>query len=268
MDTTKLNFFAVTERPIAEEEKNRFQEHLSSAYPGTGVQFSKATPDEIYSLLENDVADAILVPLHQMPVLLPKHISIAALSERFPFSESLYITEKSYDDNMDFRIKDGASVAVSVERQKFQLHDLRPDLDIIIGGDKTSADAWIAPSGEETDSHIKSVKLNPREFASEPGFGPYAYLTSSDNVTMRRILKTYHHRDTAALTNIERKLVKLNIDDKLKILGAYCYKGSSNFFHVLATAVYDGDFKKVSISQSIGTGLAEKILESFVSDEA
>jgi len=238
----------------------------------------KTENDLPYSLLssaiKNNEIDIALVNLYEVPVFKDKDIIIAGLSERVDPGESLVVRSKYVDKNADFRLGASTRISVADTRQLKQLAMVRPDLyftenykdlrDLPFILNSSLADAAIVQN-QETDMILKYIsgfeiiKLNPKEFIPQPGSGATAYLTHSENIEIRRIIKSIHCKDTANVTNNERRLKQLAGENTL---GAYCYKDAGGYFHMLAFKS-DEHAQTVRYSQSTSAGLAEKLFQSI-----
>lgn len=257
----KINICTYSASTILSEELDRFKQYTSQESKDVELYFTRCKEDEFSDYLQSARASTVVLPLNDVPVKLPDGITIAALSQRSELKEILVINKEAVDDDQDFRIRSGSTVAFQTDRQKYQLKYFRPDLKMVLDG--KSADVYFSDTSEVIPEDKVIVKLNPREFIPEPGFGSNAWLTLIENIELRKLLKAYHHKDTAVLTNIERKLAKQNTDPDLKILGAYAYKGHDNYFHLFVGSLYKGRWIPRRISQTSTVSICENLLEEL-----
>lgn len=214
----------------------------------------------LFSKIQNETCHILVIDLHALPVHLPKQIKIVALSSRTDNQEHIWCHKDQVDITMDFRMKEKTKIFTADTRQKYQILSMRPDLEIVHKEDL--ADAIISPI-ILSDPNWSKISLNPKEFIPAPGSGVAAILTHAEDTATIKKLKSLHHKDTAILTNIERKILKLNNHNFIEILGVYCTITSSNHYQVYATAKYGEKVLSTRIFQSTNHGLAEKVLESF-----
>ena len=259
----KINICTCTESAFLKDELERFRQFISQNAEDMTLFSSQCKQENITDYLHTAKASAVLLPLHDLPVQLPDGISIAALSPRYALRETLVIKYASIDLNLEFRVKRGAAVFVSLDRQRFQLSSIRPDL--IFVDSKELADAFFSDVSTEIPDGMESVLLNPKEFLPQPGYGVFAWLTLTENISLRKLLKTFHHKETAVLTNIERKISKINGYQDINISGAYAWTGHDNNIHLYAGAVIHGGWASKRISQTSVVSICENLLEELSS---
>ena len=257
----KINICTYSSSALLSDELDRFKQYTSQKSEDVELYFTRCKEEEFSDYLQSARASTVVLPLNEVPVKLSDGITIAALSQRSELKEILVINKDALDDNQDFRIKSGSTVAFQNDRQKYQLKYFRPDLKMVL--DREGVDVYFADTSEVIPEDKVTVKLNPREFIPEPGFGANAWLSLIENIELRKLLKEYHHKDTAVLTNLERKLAKLNTDPDLKILGAYAYKGHDNYFHLYVGALYKDRWIPRRISQTSTVSISENLLEEL-----
>lgn len=259
----KINICTYSSSALLREELDRFKQYTSEKSKDVELYFTKCKEDEFSDFLQSARASTILMPLNDVPVKLSDGITIAALSQRSELKEMLVINKDAVDEDQDFRIRSGSTVAFQNDRQKYQLNYFRPDLKMVPNGE--SSDVYFSDTSEVIPEDKVTVKLNPREFIPEPGFGANAWLSLIENIELRKLFKEYHHKDTAVLTNLERKLAKQNTDPDLKILAAYAYKGHDNYFHLYTGSLYNGRWISRRISQTSTVSICENLLEELKS---
>lgn len=254
----KINICTYSSSALLSKELDRFKQYTSQKSKDVELYFTRCKEAEFSEYLQSARASTVLLPLNDVPVKLSDGITIAALSQRSELKEILVINKDAVDDDQDFRIRSGSKVAFQNDRQKYQLNYYRPDLKMVPEGE--SADVYFSDTSAVVPEDKVTVKLNPREFIPEPGFGANAWLSLIENIELRKLFKDYHHKDTAVLTNIERKLAKQNTDPDLKILGAYAYKGHDNYFHLYVGALYKDRWIPRRISQTSTVSISENLL--------
>lgn len=245
-------------------------------YYETGDFFVSANTILYNALLNNEI-DTAPVELSTVALWTDREdILPTAISVRNYPAFILLISEKCFDPSGDLKIKKDSLVGVTSLLQGEQLIHLNPYIRLHYTDENTDAQINQLKNGvynalvvcseiiekyqnEVTGYH--SVKIHPTEMIHTPGYGVTAYLSHKDDLVTRKMLKTIHHSDTAKCTNIERKVLQLAGPDYADKIGVYCYTDQRNFFH--AVAVRCDEFKKVNFSQSIATGMSEKIYDSL-----
>ncbi len=261
--SNKIIVCTFTQNPYIDEEFNRFKQFIADQTSEIELEHTTSSEEDIFNQLISDKANILLLPLHKVPITLPVGITIGALSERKEMREALIINQESYDDNEDFRIRLGATIAVQNDRQRYQIAALRSDL--VFKDNKNKADAFFDENLDNIPDNKVIVRLNPKEFVPEPGYGVFAWLTLVENIEMRKLLKNIHHKETAEQTNIERKVYKANIDPELNFLGAYAYYGQDGHAHLFTNAMYKGRFVSKRLSQSTNANISENLIEAVKS---
>lgn len=251
------------QNPTINHELHRFKQAIEDQNGENEFIFTKCTPEDTFDYLQTGKASVVLIPLHKIPVNIPDGITIGALSERKDIREAIFINKEAYDEQLDYRIRKGASIAIQNERQRYQIAAVRGDLHFV--DNKIQADAYFANDNDEIPVDTKVVRLNPKEFLPEPGYGVYAWLTPVENIEMRTLLKNLHNKDTAVLTNIERKVLKINSDPNLSILGVHAYGSHDGHIHLFANALYKGNYSSRRLSQSTTVSISENMIEELKS---
>ncbi len=245
------------------EQRSWMDEIDSCLYPEFNVVWHQIEAGNIENLLhqiQDETLQFLVCNLSALPINLPDKVKIVALSHRISNTEQIWCDPESIDMTMDFRMKENTSLYVEDIRQQYQILSLRPDLQLVIS--KDDAKAFISKD-QPTDPSWVKIPLNPKEFVPAAGNGVVAIVAHQEDTASIQKLKKVHHSETALLTNIERKVLKLNTSEKLEILGVYCLQAADQNYQVFASAICDGQLLKTLISQSTNQGLAEKVLESF-----
>ncbi len=257
--SSKINIHTFQQSIFLDEELDRFRQYITEKSEKYQLLFSANQREFDFSLLQSGDVDLIVVPLEQVPLSLPDNTSIAALSPRKEVKEAIFMSNDASDDDMDFRLRKGAQITVSNERQQYQLLQLRPDLKI--SEDTANADAYFGIFENVIPHGKQAVYLNPKEFLPAAGFGVFAWITLTEHVELRKLLKDFHHKDTSVLTNMERKLIKLNDNPNLKIIGVYAYKSRDEHYHLFANGINDGNMISHRISQTTTANICENMLQ-------
>ncbi len=228
------------------------------------------------ALLRGDV-DMAVHSMKYLPTTQTEGLVIAGVGHRANPAEVLLVRPESVDNQL-FKMKLGAVIGTSFARQKAQLLSYRPDLRFIgIRGElpkqleklrKGEFDALLAAAADlarlqlDVDSLIV-VNLNVREFVPAPGQGVLAYLCCTDDVETRSIIKQcLHEPDVSAVTNVERRVLKILGGDPHLPLGAYCERDANGNYHVWAAFAdaWDLPVRRTRLSQSTHLGLAERVV--------
>lgn len=204
---------------------------------------------------------------------------IAALSERMNAQYCLIINENHYDSQADLRLKTGTTVNTSTNMQTEQLKKLCPKIQTIESKlsyenivdlvNSSEISAAVIPKiyldSAVNTTQIKSINLHPKEMIPAPGQGTFAFVTLTDNLDMRRVLKTIHQKDVSEVTNVERKVRQMLPENDQPNVSVYCYKDINTNFHAFG-AFFDvktSSFKLASQSQSTSDGLSDNIYHSL-----
>ncbi len=219
----------------------------------------------------------VLQPLAELPTIQPTGLVIAGVSERENPAEALLIHPNAVDNQL-FKLKTTAKVGASCARQRAQLHGYRPDLNIIDAKGSLSSqlellqggglDAMLFPLNELPRlpldfQHFTVVPLNVKEFVPAPGQGVFAYQCCLEDMETRRLVKHYLHQSgVSAVTNVERKVLKLLGGQSDLPLGVYCEQDASGNYHVWAAFAdaWDLPVKRVRFSQTTYLGFAERVV--------
>ncbi|MCC6724448.1 MAG: hydroxymethylbilane synthase [Saprospiraceae bacterium] len=222
--------------------------------------------------------DFVVYPMDKTPVPIPDGLTIAGTSQRWHPSDCILLNKSNMADNQLFKLKNEARIGVSTQNQMAQILDYRPDLQCVTIDDKVSTgiellqngelDAAILPKAElvhvrSLSDDFETIHLNVREFVPAPGQGAMAYICCKDDLETRRLIQqNLHQTDVSAVTNVERKVLKLLGGDPQLPLGVYCEQDANGYYHVWAALADAGTFpvRRVRLSQSTHLGLAERVV--------
>lgn len=228
------------------------------------------------AMLRGDL-DLAVHNLCELPTTQPEGLIIAGISFREDPADCLLIRQGEATSQL-FGLKNGAVVYASTTRRKSQLLGYRPDvqfkksysnvptlLDQLRSGDFDAlvmANADLARLRLELDG-IEKIKLNIREFTTAPAQGVLAYLCCADDIETRRLVqRQLHEPNISAVTNVERKVLKILGGNTNMSLGVFCERDSSGNYHIWAALADDWNqpVRRVRLSQSTTLGLAEKVV--------
>ena len=202
--------------------------------------FTKEIED---ALLRGDI-DLAVHSLKDMPTSQPEGLALTAVSYREDPTDWLLIRKEKVTEGTVFTLPEGAIVGTSSARRKAQMLHFRPDVQLqdIRGNVPTRinklregqfdaillAAAGITRLGLEPElTDLSIIKLNPKEFVPAPGQGVLAFQTLAGDISLRRQLKSIHHTEVAACTNVERKVLKLLGGGCHMPLGVYCERSGT-----------------------------------------
>jgi hydroxymethylbilane synthase len=228
------------------------------------------------TLLRGDV-DMAVHPLKYLPTTQPEGLAIAGVGHRANPAEVLLIRPGAVDSQL-FKMKPGAVVGTSSARQKAQLNSYRPGLQFVdIRGElptqleklrKGDFDALLATAVDlsrlqlDVDG-LTLVNLNVKEFVPAPGQGVLAYRCCTGDLETRAIINQFlHEPDVAAVTNVERRVLKILGGAPHLALGAYCERDANGNYHIWAALAdaWDLPVRRTRLSQSTHLGLAERVV--------
>jgi hydroxymethylbilane synthase len=192
----------------------------------------------------------------------------------------LLVRKDAIQENALFKLKKNPILGTSSARRKAQMLDFRVDVQIkdIRGNVPTRVEKLrngdfdailLAAAGlsrlelDLSDLHL--VKFNPREFVPAPAQGVLAWQTAKEEVEIRRILKSLHHPEVSAVTNVERKVLQLMEGGCHMPLGVYCERDVQGNYHVWAAVAerWNAPVIRVSLSSSTSFKLAEQVVEKL-----
>jgi hydroxymethylbilane synthase len=280
-------------------QANHTQEQLQQAGIESEIVIIKTQGDRIQHLsfdkmegkgfFTKEIEDALLreeidVAVHSMkdlPTNAPEGLSITAVSYRENPADWLVIRKEREAAGQDLRLPKGAIVGTSSARRKSQILDFRPDVQIkdIRGNVPTRlgklrdgqfdailmAAAGVTRLGIDLEEEFTLIKFNPKEFVPAPAQGVLAWQTRTEDKPTRRLLKNVHQKDTAEVTNIERKVLNMLDGGCQMPLGVYCERDTDGNYHIWAAkaAAWDKPVKRVRMSQSTKHQLAERVVEAL-----
>lgn len=238
--------------------------------------FTKEIED---ALLRGDI-DMAVHSMKDLPTSPPDGLLITAVSYRENPADWLVIDQKAVAGNELFQLKKGAIVGTSSARRKALLLDFRKDITLkdIRGNVPTRLNKLrngdfdaivLAAAGlsrlDMDLSEFLVFKFNPKEFVPAPAQGVLAFQTCTEDIATRKILKKLHQPEVSAVTNIERKILKLMGGGCHMPMGAYCEKDRMGNYHVWAAKAeqWDLPLKRTQLSSSTTFQLAEKIVEKL-----
>lgn len=253
-------------------------QHLSfDKIEGKGF-FTKELED---ALLGGEI-DMAVHSMKDLPTTSPEGLVLAGVSYRANPVDSIIINKGQEDANQVYQLKENAIVGTSSARRKAQLLSIRPDVQLqdIRGNVPTrlrklkegNFDAiLLAAAGLERLeldlSEFIVVSLNPKEFVPAPAQGVLAYQTCTTDKNTRRIIQQIHQSKVSAVTNIERKILKLLEGGCQMPLGVYCEQDQMGNYHVWVAKAdaWNGAVKRVRFSSSTSYQLAETVVGQLVS---
>ncbi|HMQ60473.1 MAG TPA: hydroxymethylbilane synthase [Flavilitoribacter sp.] len=264
-----------TELVIISTKGDRIQDLSFDKIEGKGF-FTK----EIEEALLLDEIDLAVHSMKDLPTANPEGLVIGAVSYRENPADWLLCRQDATVDGKLFQLKEGAIIGTSSARRKAQMLFFRPDIRFsdIRGNVPTrirklregQVDAvLLAAAGLERLkpdlNGIQVIRLNPREFVPAPGQGVLAWQVKAEALEVRNALKQIHHPEVSAVTNIERKVLKLMEGGCQMPLGVYCEKDPAGNFHVWAAKAdsWDAPVARIQLSASTSYQLAEKVAEGL-----
>jgi hydroxymethylbilane synthase len=205
---------------------------------------------------------------------------IAAVSYRENPADWLLIKKEKVAENQPFRLPKEAIVGTSSARRKAQLLDFRSDVQLqdIRGNVPTRVEklragdfdaillAGAGLSRLNFDlSDLEVIKLHPKEFVPAPAQGVLAWQCLESDIETRRLLQRIHRPEVSAVTNVERKVLKLIGGGCHLPLGVYCERDIGGNYHVRAAMAdaWNQPLQRIRLSSSTSYGLAEKVLEGL-----
>jgi hydroxymethylbilane synthase len=236
---------------------------------------------EIEEALLREEVDVAVHSMKDLPTNAPEGLSITALSYRENPADWLVIRRERAASGKELQLPEQAVVGTSSARRKSQILDFRPDVQIkdIRGNVPTRlgklrdghfdaiimAAAGATRLGIELEEEFELLRFNPKEFVPAPAQGVLAWQTRTEDKATRRLLKHIHQRDTAEITNIERKVLNLLDGGCQMPLGVYCERDDQGNFHIWAAKAeaWDKPVKRVRLSQSTKHQLAERVVEEL-----
>jgi len=248
-------------------------QHLSfDKIEGKGF-FTKELED---ALLLGEVGMAVH-SMKDMPTTQPDGLVLAGVSYRENPADWLLVRPSAVEEGQLFNLKKKAVVGTSSARRKAQILDFRKDIELkdIRGNVPTRINklregdfdaiilAGAGISRLELDvTDLKVVKFNTKEFISAPAQGVLTYQCCESDLETRRLIKQLHRAEISAVTNVERKILKLMGGGCHMPLGAYCEQDGNGNYHVWGAYAdgWDKPVKRAQMSSSTSLNLAEKMV--------
>ncbi|MBI5916252.1 MAG: hydroxymethylbilane synthase [Bacteroidetes bacterium] len=248
-------------------------QHLSfDKIEGKGF-FTKEIED---ALLRGDV-DMAVHSMKDLPTTQPQGLVVAGVSYRENPADWLLIRQDEVVDNQLFKLKNGAVVGTSSTRRKAQMLGFRSDIHLkdIRGNVPTRVEklrsgdfdgillAGAGLSRLDIDlTGLEVVRFNVREFVPAPAQGVLAFQCCEGDLETRRLIQKIHHPEVSAVTNVERKVLKLIGGGCHLPLGVYCERDAQGNYHVWAAMAdaWDGPVRRARLSQSTSHLLAERVV--------
>ncbi len=238
------------------------------------VEFSETKQPE--ELIYSAQADAILLPLADMPTQTPEATVFTAVLPRLDAHTYLAVGKDVLDFSVDFRIKAGADVVSNHFILSEQLRNYRPELHYrvqkmgvevhseqgaamcVLYGDTPMSPEWHA--GEQ--DHKQIFPLDPREITPIAGAGVLAFLCLADDFHTRTALKRLHDPQTVQCSNIERAFERAFAEGgNKKNTAAHCHRDRLGNFHAQFCIYTKGcRLERLSLSRSTFAGLAEEAI--------
>lgn len=235
---------------------------------------------EIEEALLLGEVDMAVHSMKDLPTTQPDGLVIAAVSYRENPADWLLIKKEKVAENQPFRLQKEAVVGTSSARRKAQLLDYRSDVQLqdIRGNVPTRVEklragdfdaillAGAGLSRLNLDlSDLEVIKLHPKEFVPAPAQGVLAWQCLETDIGIRRLLQRIHRPEVSAVTNVERKVLKLIGGGCHLPLGVYCERDLSGNYHVWAAMAdaWNQPLQRIRLSSSTSYGLAEKVVEGL-----
>jgi hydroxymethylbilane synthase len=246
------------------------------------VNLDTAQEDDLkYSFCQaiiDDKIDTFPFEMHRLPIGNDDdEIIVSALAPLTHVGEGIIILKNEHEKNHSTFLHESLPIGVSSPRQQIQLENLFPNqkfemIEAPINFERGAnipnhlhgiiISKFIYETGN-FKNNTQFIPLHPKELIPAPGQGCIAYLCHKEDLKTRRILNQIHHKSLVQTSNTERQVLKLAGSEFANTLGVYCNVDKSGYFHI--HAVRCDQFKKVSFSQSVSTGLAEKVFHSLFS---
>ncbi len=230
---------------------------------------------QIEDSLRNGELETFIIPLTDVPIIKSENFVIAALSDKESPGLCLILKNSTVDTTLDLRIRIGSHILASSQLAKEQLLNIRHDIQVTI--QKYNVDEAIQllinnhyegvllPKSDIKNlfyvhESFEIIDLNPKEIIPPAGSGVSAVLVHPENLILRKWCQGFHNKETAMVTNVERKIQQLSGDIECHV---YVYQDKKSFFHVIACCKKD-TLKIVRLSQSTSAELAENVYSKMV----
>jgi len=264
-----------SELVIIQTKGDKIQDLSFDKIEGKGF-FTKEIED---ALLRGEI-DMAAHSMKDLPTASPEGLVITAVSYRENPADWLIIRKEAIQEDQLFGLKNEALVGTSSARRKAQMLDFRSDIQLkdLRGNVPTRVEKLrrgeydailLAAAGlQRLDldlAEFKLVRFNPREFVPAPAQGVVAWQTCTDDLPTRRLLQPIHQPDVAAVTNIERSILKLMEGGCHMPLGAYCERDAMGNYHVWAAKAdtWDAPVRRARLSSSTSFELAERVVSAL-----
>jgi porphobilinogen deaminase len=112
------------------------------------------------------------------------------------------------------------------------------------------------------EANFDILRINPKEFVPEVGQGIGAVVVASDNMMLRKMFKQIHNADTAAVSNVERSILKLYQQNGEQNVLVHCEQDAQRNYHVTA---FDAKGRRARMSSVTSFKLAEFVYQSLIS---
>lgn len=235
--------------------------------------------DNGYGYLRTSAANILAMPLESVPLTLPEDLVIAALTSREDPAYGLLLAPKHGPKARLHNLPRGAAVGVHSELAARQLAELKSDLQVPLfedldhepnlnGWPFPALDGLLLPLEPLKQWHARCpqaafIRIDPSECQSPPGAGAVALITLKADLSVRRWLKTCHHRAVAQCTNVERRLGQLALENGFSAVGAWCTSDNDNTWTLFAALLRPADRQSIygRLSSVTTAGLAELLWE-------
>lgn len=255
------------------------QKYLAQQGLKTDIVILNTTANESFAQLEDNLknsdVDTFVLPLTDVPIIKSENFVIAALSNRESPGLCLLLKKSALDTSLDLRICTDSHILASSQLAKEQLLSIRNDLqvttqlysveDAIQILQNNNFDGVLLPKSDVkhlsfVHESLEIIDLNPKEIIPPAGSGVSAVLVHPENLILRKWCQGFHQKETAMVTNVERKIQQLSEDIECNV---YVYQDKNSFFHVIACCKKD-TLKIVRLSQSTSAELAENVFRKMV----
>lgn len=229
------------------------------------------------ALLCGDV-DLAVHALDDLPTQPTEGLTLAGVSFRDLPNDCLLFRQGEQVDGQLFKLRQGAVIGTATVLRKAQLFGYRPDLSFVeVMEDLPKVieqlhdkefDAALVAAADMSRLRlelegVERLLLNAREFVPRPGQGVLAYqCCTADLETRRHVQRLLHQPTVSAVTNVERRVLRLLGGDPTTAVGAYCERDNLGNYHVWAAFVeaWDQPVRRVRRSQSTSFELAELVV--------
>lgn len=221
-----------------------------------------------YSAFENALIsgdlDFFIFPLHLTPVNRADEVKIWALTERKYSDYTLVVSVEKASEKI-ILLPDSGQVFYPDQMIIEEFQKIVPGINfngidevlLLESFYKREHYAYIIPRmylKTEEMIDFKTLNLNPREFSHPGGMGAWA-IVGIGNDKRGKLVRNNHDHATGLLTNLERKL-ELMVPGNLNV---HAEQDNSNYYHLYASHLVEGNVKKVHISQATRSNLVEQL---------